>query len=530
MQFHASASAIPVPRLLLTPASFVFGCVASAAWPPVACWILAIAAYGLLFRLLGATTNALQAGICGFSFGIGLHLCGDAWVFQALRAHGGLGLISASLSTAFYLAYLATFTAIPCALHAHLIRGASRAPLSALATCLLFAALLALGEWARTLLFNGVTSLSLGYALIDTWLSGYGPVIGMYGMSGAGYFIAAGLSSILEKPYTGGWRPHLGIGILVILVVANGGSLARVRWTQPHGRALTYRLIQSQLQQSVKFDPHLRPQHAQNLARTIQNAPANLIITPETAFPVSLNELPADLVPRLREFSQNTGSNLFLGLVTTASNADGYNSLLHIDPLRSDAFARYDKARLMPFGEYAPAGFTWFTRLLDLPLKDMRAGADGQRPFAIAHAEGTVRIGALICHEESSAVDARKRARDANLLIDVSNLSWFDGSSAIPQALQMARMRALETGKPLLRVANTGITAEIDASGHVPRQLPLEEDGVLAGTVRGTDGVTPFGTWGHALVLGAASVIVACAAAMRALRRRRWTGWFGEDR
>lgn len=486
--------------------AFSMGALSVSGWAPLAWWMIAVAAYGFLFQSLCRSVSMSSALLRGFAFGAGLHLVGHGWIFPALHDKAGLGFVASVLSTAFYLSYLAAFTALPCAFYVFFIR---RFPASAerlWCHCLIYAGLLTLGEWARTLFFNGFTSLSLGYSLLDTWLAGYGPIAGVYGMSWAGLCIAS-MMSALRAPKgpdkRGQCRCMNGVLFVASFGIVFGGWLAQhVNWTQPVGQPVSYRLIQANIRQSVKFDPRMVQQHARRIAESILQEPADVIVTPETAFPMFLNELPPDLLPRLQAFAKHTRSNIFLGVATCAANTDGYNSLLQLGPdMEQGQIARYDKSRLMPFGEYTPVGFTWFTRLLSIPLKDLSAGAAGQHPFSISQPLSAIKIGTLICHEDLIGNEARMRAQSTNLLFNPSNLSWFDGTLAVSQRMQIVRMRALEVGRPILRVANTGVTAHIDAKGRVVSELQPGIDRILTGKVWPTQGVTLYTQYGDALTL-----------------------------
>ena len=495
-------------KLLATVAvATLLGAFAVLAWDPFGWWPIALLSYASLFWLVSNSRTVWRAGVLGLAFGMGLHLLGSGWVFGALHSKAGMGLIPAVLSTAIFVVYLTLFTAIPCFLWRALFkRDKARAPVtrdftfSWLVAIMTFAALLTLGEWSRGLFFNGFTSLALGYSLIDTWLVGYAPVLGLYGLSWIGLCI----SGMLVVLISGGRKGKVTSLIVLLAFAGTGLALNQLVWTQPFGAPLRYRLIQSNIAQEHKFNPLYMRQQTQRLVDMIERQPADLIVTPETAFPMFLNELPDDALSSLQQFSQHTGSHVFLGIATIAADSDGYNSMIHIAP-DQNGIARYNKVRLMPFGEYTPDGFGWFTDSLSIPLKDMSAGAVDQAPFTL----GTQRIGTLICHEDLTGQEVRHWLPTASLLLNPSNLAWFERSLAIGQRLQIVRMRALESGRPILRVANTGITAQIDARGRILARLPEAREGVLKGMVQPVQGQTPYARWGDwPVVLGCAMWIL----------------------
>lgn len=481
------------------------GAVSVLAWAPFGYWVIALVAYALLFLALNRLRTAWQAAAVGYVFGLGLHLTGSGWIEQALQNQTGLSQTPAILSTFVFVSYLALFTSLPCGLWKLGVSpvptrpGNPRDASSRTGThgtawagnAFLFAALLTLGEWSRSRLFNGFTSLSLGYALIDSPLHGYAPVFGVYGLSFVGYLSSASIGSVIFSKPQRSLRLMAALAAVLILFVA-GSMLWQVQWVEPVGKPLSYRLLQINIDQSHKFDPAYIPQEIDVYERVIMHHAADLIVTPETAFPLFLHELPADALHRLQTFSSATGSHVFLGIATIASNSSGYNSVIDLAP-DSDEIHRYDKVDLMPFGEYTPWGFRWFTNRLSIPLKDLSAGSELQRPFPV----NGQRVGVLICQEDLIGRAARRWLPDATVFINPSNLGWFDRTLAISQRIQIVRMRALEVGRPILRAANTGVTASIDAHGNLLRAIPVDTKAVLAGRVQPMRGWTPYSRWGQ---------------------------------
>lgn len=463
--------------------------------------------------------TALQAGARGLAFSFSMHLVGHGWILNGLHAYAGAGLFSAAFATFIFLSYLSLFTAVPCLLSHGVMKssvpleGDKRSanwggnPSSVVLAIVAFSSLLTLGEWMRSLFFNGFTSLSLGYSLIDTWLAGYAPVGGLYAVSWIGYCLASfAVWCMCCRPL------RLAFAALIIALVAFGGAgLRSVKWGQASGAPLSYRLIQLNVAQQWKFDPLHARHDMQRLLDIIETQPADLVITPETAFTASLSNLPAEALPRLQQFSTRTGSHVFLGVLTSAVNGDGYNSVVLFAPGQV-GIAEYDKVSLMPFGEYSPVGFHWLSGGLAIPFKDLSAGKLDQPPFVVRDQ----RVGTLICHEEQVGQDLRRWLPEATVLINPSNLAWFEGSAAIGQSLQIARMRALETSRPLLRVTNTGITAHINAQGRVVDRLPEAQDAALTGTVQPMSGATPY------VRLGNLPVLLCCWMPVLLLLFRAW--------
>lgn len=488
----------------MTFVAMALGGVSVLGWAPWAWWPIALLGYAGLFHLISRERAPFRAMVIGLAFGLGLHAAGHGWVFGALHDKAGLAWTPAALGSACFVVYLALFTALPCGLFAVLQsrqppRTMPDGPVEALLLAVSFASLISAGEYARSLFFNGFTSLSLGYALVDTWLAGAASVAGVFLVS----WLGLGCAAVLVLAMQGGMTfRFVGAG-LVVAVSAASVYLSSVSWVQPLGPALSYRLLQVNVPQQRKFDAAHTHELVLRTAELIERQAADLIVTPETAFPQFLTQLPQGVLARLRAFSLKTQSHLMLGIPTTAANSDGHNSVLLLAPAGPDkkgSISQYHKVRLMPFGEYSPWGFGWFTRYLAIPLKDLSAGLASQPPFQV----GPQLAGILICDEDGLGDDARRWVRGeggASMLINPSNLAWFEGSLAIEQRLQIARMRALEVGRPILRVANTGVTAHIDRQGNVVEKLAAETEGELSGKIQGFSGLTPYATSGSAAFL-----------------------------
>ena len=175
----------------------------------------------------------------------------------------------------------------------------------------------------------------------------------------------------------------------------------------------------------------------------------------------------------------------------------------------------------MPFGEFVPWGFGWFVRMMHIPLGDFARGGAGQPPFEV----GGQRIAFNVCYEDlfgEELRDALLGERGATVLANVSNIAWFGRSHALPQHLAIARMRTIETGRPMLRATNTGVTAAIDAHGRVIARLDDHVAGELDVRVQGTTGLTPFARTGNAPAwIGALLLVAATAFAPRTGRTHR---------
>lgn len=525
------------PLLVDTAVAFFAGAVCVLAWEPLAVPLLGILAYAILFLLVLSRRGLLQISFVSLSFAVGLHTFGHGWVFDSLINQAHTGLVFALLGSSIFIAYLAIFTIVPSIVfvwwHNRFMSVLSnskdtinhRMSRFDWIVPFVFAACLTLGEFARSLFFSGFSSLSLGYAFVNSLAKSWIPVLGVYSVSFLALSLSASCALLLYRfKFSSTKTVFLPALASIALMLAGGLVLESVQWVKPEGIPLTFRLIQGNVQQKDKFDALKLNEQITRYVDTITSRPATLIVTPETALPLYASQLPTDVWQRLNTYSSDTLSNIFLGIAALASNNDGYNSVFHIAPNQNQA-TRYDKVTLMPFGEYSPTGFSWFTKKLSVSLKDLSPGSVSQAPFVVRTKDAlnsSLQIGSLICHEDLRGQDMRHWLPQANILLNPSNLSWFDGSIALNQRIQIVQARALESGRPILRVANTGITAHIDQFGMVLSQLPLQFTGELSGLVQGQTGLTPYAHYGDIPILIFLLMIVGYATAASWLMKNNY--------
>ncbi len=299
-----------------------------------------------------------------------------------------------------------------------------------------------------------------------------------------------------------------------VALIAAGLLLPLVQWTMPANAPLTVRLLQGNVKQEMKFEEAGMRAAIDQYQQMITAKPADLIVTPETAIPVLAQQLPRAVRVGGAQFSDSTGSSSILfgaigGTITPEGQVIDYtNSLFGVTPGTRDVY-RYDKHHLVPFGEFVPWGFRWFVNLMSIPLGDFARGAPVQKPFIVHNQPVAVDI----CYEdifgEEIARNIRESDTPAGVLVNSTNLAWFGDTIALDQHLQIARMRSLETGRPMLRATNTGMTAAIDANGEVLGRLAPYTTGSLDVTVQGTSGNTPYVTSGNNTVLAVSLLLLA---------------------
>jgi apolipoprotein N-acyltransferase len=223
---------------------------------------------------------------------------------------------------------------------------------------------------------------------------------------------------------------------------------------------------------------------------------ARLIVFPETALPIMRSEVPENYLALLSEHLRRQNADVLIGAFEKEQGLY-FNSMFSqgVSPSQN-----YRKNHLVPFGEFIPARWMlgWFINdVLSIPMSDLSAGGKNQPLLQLAGQ----RIAMNICYEDVFGEEIIRALPQATLLLNTSNDAWYGDSSAAIQHNQISQMRALETGRMMLRATNTGVTSVIDRDGRILKMLPQHEPGVLTATVQGYAGATPYVRWGNAAVL-----------------------------
>jgi apolipoprotein N-acyltransferase len=269
------------------------------------------------------------------------------------------------------------------------------------------------------------------------------------------------------------------------VILGAGEALRHIEWTQPAGEPVTTALLQGNIEQDLKFRPERYDAILQTYARLAEAAPARLVVFPETAIPRFYDHIEPDYLARLEAAAKRNGGDLLLGVPYRTREGDYYNSVISLGTSPRQA---YHKLHLVPFGEFFPYGSRWVLKILKMPLADFSRGGAEQPPIAAAG----LRIAVNVCYEDAFGDEIARRVPEATLLVNVSNVAWFGDSLAPAQHLQIARLRAVETGRMHLAATNTGITAAIDRDGRVLARLPQFSEGRLEVSARGYAGMTPY--------------------------------------
>ena len=455
--------------------------------------------------------SALQAFLFGFLFGLSMFGGGVSWVFTSIHDYGYVPLPLSLLLTALFIAVLALFPAI-CGYVA--VRCRNALGLTAMRDRPVFSifvlpALWVMFEWLRGWFMTGFPWLHFGYAFIDTPLAGFAPLIGVYGVSLMAAVCCGLLLTMLgTQPGRVSGRPL----IAIVAIWALGASLAMFQWTKVSGKPLRVSLVQGNIPQDMKWLAEMKqPTLDHYAALTREHWDSDLIIWPETAIPMFSYQAEAFLDSMTAEAALNA-TDLLVGLVyQDPGTGSYYNSMLG---LGVDG-GRYDKRHLVPFTEYLPfktvlAGVVDF---LDVPMSDFSAGSDTQQAMSLAGQT----LGITICFEDAFGEDVINSLPRASLLVNVSNDAWFAGTIAPEQHMQMARMRALESGRELMRATNTGVSGFIGADGRLRQVAPQFTSTVLTEDVQPRRGATPYVMIGN----GAALLLTIAMLGFAVLKRRK---------
>lgn len=484
-----------------------------------------------LFLLIDGS-GPWRAGLLGLTFGIGWFTAGFWWIMPGLNQFTEAGpLLSAGLTAALVI-YLSLFPAAAAALVGLLSwrpRGSGPTPTPSSSSsssfspllCIVIASVWTLSEWCRGNAFGGMPWLTIGYSQVPGPLAGYAPVIGVYGITLVTAFLgsacAAWLTLTTSKLF---WtRENFRLTGLCVALLFVGLFFKQVAWTQDTGRELTVRLLQGNLPQQEKFSSNGLIRALSTYAELASGERADLTVLPETAFPIAWSSLPAGVLSFWHSLSQTQNSVVLIGaaaLSETGSGSDAAmtNSAFAIAPAAvsaTDAIYRYDKSRLVPFGEFMPPGAKWLAPRLNVNFGEFVPGTTHLPALKVAAA--AVAIG--ICFENLFDVETAIKAENANLIVNISNFAWFANSYAPAQHLQAGQMRALETGRWLVQSANTGVTAVVDEHGVVSDALPPNVSGVLYAHVKTFSGNTPFMLAGNKPLLSFCLAAIAVALVRR---------------
>jgi apolipoprotein N-acyltransferase len=490
----------------------LLGAAQTIAYVHTAFWALPIFTAALLaWRVREASPR--WAAALGLAFGTAWLGAGTWWLFVSLHRYGGLPAWLAVLSVLALSLFLSLYLA------AAMAATARWRPRGALLSAGVFAAAWLLAELARGIIFTGFPWLASGYAQVDSPLGGLAPWVGVFGVGA----VASGLGAAFGFSHLRNVRAWFAPSAALFAMLVIGALAGSVDFTQKTS-SLRVSLLQGNVPQDEKFAAQYVPQALERIAAQLGTARGDLVVGPETVIPLLPSELDPVWWQSVLSRFRMPGRAALVGL-PLGNDAVGYtNSAAGISAESAalpGGFYRYDKHHLVPFGEFVPTGFHWFTRLMNIPLGDFNRGPATAPSFDV---KGE-RVAPNICYEDLFGEELAARfvpaATAPTILANISNIGWFGETIAVPQHLQISRMRTLELQRPMIRATNTGATAVIDHRGVVTAELKPFTQGVLEASVEGRSGTTPFAWWAGRfglaplVLLGVLVMALACASKRR---------------
>lgn len=450
-------------------------------------WLPWLTLSGLLWLWHRAST-AGQVFKLGLAFGLGFYVFGIYWIYISLHTFGGMPWWFAGFSTFCLCAFMALFPALAGYLAKKMRHLLWAAPI-----------LWALSDWVRSWIFTGFPWLTLGYSQApESPLAGFLPLIGVYGVSALVMLLATCLLVIITR------AKRLPAALVTAALLVGGSLLTQVPWTHQTGESVDVALLQGNIGQTIKWSPEQAEHTLKQYLDMVRKTQARLIVLPETALPVLVEQLAPAYLDALKQHAQSQHGDLLVGVVES-KRGEYFNSAISLGTAPSQS---YSKSHLVPFGEYIPLKgvFGWIYRdWLHMPLSDLSRGTSKQ-PLLIAGQK----VGVNICYEDVFGEEIAQQLPEAELLVNISNDAWYGQSFAAEQHMQFSQVRAMETGRMVLRSTNTGATAIIDKNGQVLQHAPHDEAAILVGKAQSYQGTTPYVWWGNwaFLVLSIGSLLL----------------------
>lgn len=449
-------------------------------------WPVGLLSLAPLVLFLHSATSSRSAFILAWCYAFGSFITGVSWIYVSINSYGGTPAWLASLMVVAFAAAMALMPALWLMLR-HRLFGQP-------GFWLTFPVFWFLHEWFRSWFLTGFPWLFIGDGHLYSWLSGWAPIVGSYG-----------LSLIVVLTVTALWQALRlrQLRYLAILLVWPIGALFQpINWTQAQGE-LRVAAVQGNIAQDLKWLPQsVQPTLDNYFNATRQHWQADLILWPETAVTL-LNDAFADHQVSLEAEAIIHNSTIITGIPYRYPRhhplaGEFHNSLLAFGLSKG----WYHKQRLVPFGEYVPLErqLRGLIPFFDLSMSSFLPGTSEQSLLPLlqrnAETEKSYLIAPFICYEIAYPNLVRDMAKEADFLITVSNDAWFGDSLGPKQHMALAQMRALETQRFLLRATNTGITALVNERGRIIQQLPYEQRATLVGMAQMRHGQTPYMRWG----------------------------------
>lgn len=465
----------------------IAGVLLTLSFSPFDYWYAAIVALAFLFASWQNITAA-RALLRGFLFGLGVFAAGVSWIYVSIHDMGSVSLIESITLTGAFIVFWALFPASTgwIAVQLTLTRTVP-------VRLLIMPGVWVLVEFIRgSLLLNGFPWLLCGYSQLDSPLAGYVPLIGVYG---TGFLLACTAACVVASFYSKKTRELGIVSILIIWIL--GSYLQTIKWTHVIGDPIHVALVQGNIAQNQKWRSENKAQTLQLYKNmTEQHWDSAVIVWPETAIPAYLSQVNDLFLMPLNDKASQHHADL---IISVPDKNEAENKRYNVVITLGGQQGMYRKRHLLPFGEYLPwqpvSGFV--LNKINIKLGEFTAGAPEQ---TLLKAGGYSFI-TSICYEDAFADVFRQSLADAAYLVNVTNDAWFGHSIEPYQHMQIARMRALETGRYMLRATNTGLTGIISPDGKISVQAPLFQTTVLTGEIVPMAGLTPFARLGDNIVI-----------------------------
>jgi len=481
-------------KLILNLFSLISGATLVLAFAPIHWFFLAFLCPAVLLYIW-LQSNQRAAFWYGFLFGLGFYTAGVSWVFISIHHYGNANISISLLITSMLILLMSCYPAVM----GYIMRRFWKNKSNAMLCCAAFPALWVSFEWLRAWLFSGFPWILLGYSQSNFVLKNLASMLSVYGVSLACAFFS-GLIILFFITKKNRTRMIAVFSIIVICLVSWG--LGFIQWTKPFRQPIQVSLIQGNIPINLKWNNDYLSHILQVYStETKKHWNSQIILWPEAAVPTLTHPISQQLY-RLSQLAKKHHSTIIFGIPTyNQRNGNFYNSIKVI----GSGKGRYNKRHLVPYGEYTPLAFIFkpLMKQLNIPMSGFTAGRYDQPPLAVQH----LKISPFICYEIIFPHEVIRFARGSNLIVTLSDDSWFGNSFASPQQLQMAQMRAIETGRPILYSTNNGITAIINSQGQITKAIPTNQRTTLTADVQPMQGNTPVMKL-HNLLVGALVILL----------------------
>lgn len=469
--------------------SFLAGAALTLAFAPFEYRLIALVAPAIFFYLLYSAESLKQHIGISYLFGVGLFATGASWIFYSMyffsQAYIGLAI---GLTSLFVLLMALFF--IPLALLAYYLRQSHRL----LTLAVIFPAAWVLAEWLRGWLFTGFPWLYLAHTHIDDFLINVAPIGGSLLVS----WLSATLSGLLIAFLLGEKRERIITAGTAAVLLISAYATQYIQWTKPIDQELKVTLLQGNIPQQEKWLPEkLQPTIERYMEMTNQHLDSDIIIWPETALPSYFNLHLDDVIEPLNRLSYDTNTDIVLGgfHYNDQGKAGAENSILAISGNDREI---YSKHHLVPFSEYIPflEHLRWLENWIKLPYDSVKRGTGSTLLTAAGY-----RARMSVCYEDAYGDETIQGLPEAHFLINVSNDGWFTGSIEPFQHMEIARLRAIETGRYLLRSTNIGVSGIVNHKGRILVTAPAYTSTSITGLAQAREGSTLYVRLGNYFVI-----------------------------